>query len=112
MSDAIVLDVADTTPVRLDVGDADPIAREEIAELTERVEAIEADYVTSENVMGALGGEAPALVSGSSRAVLGDVETASWMQRTTAADGARGVCRCLADAVEHVADQPCVTARL
>ena len=123
MSDAIVLDVADTTPVRLDVGDADPIAREEIAELAERVttvegdvsglstrvgaaegdistlgttvdgidarvEAIEADYVTAEDVMGALGGEAPALVAGSATGITGDVETASWMARQTHADGA------------------------
>lgn len=123
MSDAIVLDVLSSSPVQLDVGDADPIAREEIAELATRVttvegdvsglstrmgaaesalstlgttvdgidarvEAIEADYVTSEDVMGALGGEAPTLVSGSSRALLGDPETASWMERTTAADGA------------------------
>lgn len=43
MSDAIVLDVADTTPVRLDVGDADPIAREEIAELAGRVTTVEGD---------------------------------------------------------------------
>lgn len=137
MSDAIVLDVPSASPVQLDVGDADPIAREEIAALAgrvttvegdvsglstrmgavegdvtaldgrmdaaegdistlgttvdgidARVDAIEADYVTSEDVMGALGGEAPTLVAGSSRAVLGDVETASWMERTTAADGA------------------------
>ena len=88
MSDAITLDVLSSSPVQLDAGDADPIAREEITELAERVEAIEADYVTSEDVMGALGGEAPALVSGSSRAVLGDPETASWMERITAADGA------------------------
>lgn len=32
--------------------------------------------------------EFPALVAGSSRAMLGDPETASWMERTTAADGA------------------------
>lgn len=137
MSDAIVLDVLSSSPVQLDAGDADPIAREEITELATRVttvegdvsglstrmgavegdvtaldgrmdaaegdistlgttvdgidarvEAIEADYVTSEDVMGALGGEAPTLVSGSSRAMLGDPETASWMERTTAADGA------------------------
>ena len=137
MSDAITLDVLSSSPVQLDAGDADPIAREEIAELATRVttvegdvsglstrmgavegdvtaldgrmdaaegdistlgttvdgidarvEAIEADYVTSEDVMDALGGEAPTLVSGSSRALLGDPETASWMERTTAADGA------------------------
>lgn len=43
MSDAIVLDVVDTAPMRLDAGDADPIARKEIAELAERMDAIEAD---------------------------------------------------------------------
>ena len=91
MSDAITLDVLSSSPVQLDVGDADPIAREEIAALATRVttvegdvsglstrvgaaesalstlgttvdgidarvEAIEADYVTAEDVMDALGG--------------------------------------------------------
>lgn len=43
MSDAITLDVLSSSPVQLDAGDADPIAREEIAALAGRVEAIEAD---------------------------------------------------------------------
>lgn len=43
MSDAIVLDVLSSSPVQLDAGDADPIAREEIAELTERVTTVEGD---------------------------------------------------------------------
>lgn len=37
---------------------------------------------------GVADGYQPALVAGSSRAMLGDPETASWMERTTAADGA------------------------
>jgi hypothetical protein len=57
MSDAIVLDVADTTPVRLDVGDADPIAREEIAELTERVTTVEGDVSGLSTRVGAAEGD-------------------------------------------------------
>jgi hypothetical protein len=51
MSDAIVLDVADATPVRLDVGDADPIARQEIAELAERVTTVEGDVTALDSRM-------------------------------------------------------------
>lgn len=57
MSDAIVLDVADTTPVRLDAGDADPIAREEIAELTERVTTVEGDMSGLSTRVGAAEGD-------------------------------------------------------
>ena len=46
MSDAITLDVLSSSPVQLDVGDADPIAREEIAELTTRVTTV-ADVLTA-----------------------------------------------------------------
>jgi hypothetical protein len=51
MSDAIVLDVADTTPARLDVGDADPIARQEIAELAGRVTTVEGDVTALDSRM-------------------------------------------------------------
>jgi hypothetical protein len=51
MSDAIVLDVADATPVRLDVGDADPIARQEIAELAGRVTTVEGDVTALDSRM-------------------------------------------------------------
>lgn len=42
MSDAIVLDVAESPTVALDAGTADPVARDEIAALTARVAALEA----------------------------------------------------------------------
>lgn len=43
MSDAITLDVLSSSPVQLDVGDADPIAREEIAALATRVTTVKGD---------------------------------------------------------------------
>ena len=42
MSDAIVLDVAESPTIALDAGTADPVARDEIAALTARVAALEA----------------------------------------------------------------------
>ena len=45
MSDAIVLDVTSPPTVRLDAGNADPVARDEIAALATQVAGIVADYV-------------------------------------------------------------------
>lgn len=42
MSDAIVLDVAEQPTIALDVGSADPVARNEIAALAARIAALEA----------------------------------------------------------------------
>lgn len=40
MSDAIVLDVAESPTIALDAGTADPVARDEIAELQAEVAAL------------------------------------------------------------------------
>ena len=61
MSDAITLDVLGSSPVQLDVGDADPIAREEIAELTERVTTVEGDVTALDGRMDAAEGAISAL---------------------------------------------------
>lgn len=45
MSETIVLDVTAPPTVRLDAGNADPVARDEIAALETRVDGIAADYV-------------------------------------------------------------------
>ena len=45
MSDAIVLDVAEQPTIALDVGTADPVARDEIAELAGQVAAIRTEYL-------------------------------------------------------------------
>lgn len=57
MSDAITLDVLSSSPVQLDVGDADPIAREEIAELATRVTTVEGDVSGLSTRMGAVEGD-------------------------------------------------------
>ena len=51
MSDAIVLDVAEQPTIALDVGTADPVARDEIAELAGQVDAIMTDYVPRAEVV-------------------------------------------------------------
>ena len=61
MSDAITLDVLSSSPVQLDVGDADPIAREEIAELTERVTTVEGDVSGLSTRVGTAEGDISAL---------------------------------------------------
>ena len=51
MSDAITLDVSEQPTIALDVGTADPVARDEIAELAEQVDAIMTDYVPRAEVV-------------------------------------------------------------
>lgn len=63
MSDAIVLDVLSSSPVQLDVGDADPIAREEIAALATRVTTVEGDVTALDGRMDAAEGDISTLES-------------------------------------------------
>ncbi len=51
MSDAITLDVAEQPTIALDVGTADPVARDEVAELAGQVDAIMTDYVPRAEVV-------------------------------------------------------------
>ena len=51
MSDAIELDVAEQPTIALDVGTADPVARDKIAELAGQVVAIMTDYVPRAEVV-------------------------------------------------------------
>ena len=51
MSDAIVLDVAESPTVALDAGTADPVARDEIAALQAEVAALTSRIATIESTM-------------------------------------------------------------
>lgn len=51
MSDAIVLDVAESPTIALDAGTADPVARDEIAELQAEVAALMSRIATIEDTM-------------------------------------------------------------
>ena len=51
MSDAIVLDVAESPTIALDAGTADPVARDEIAALQAEVAALTSRIATIENTM-------------------------------------------------------------
>lgn len=51
MSDAIVLDVAESTTIALDAGTADPVARDKIAELQAEVAALTSRIATIEDTM-------------------------------------------------------------
>lgn len=74
MSDAITLDVLSSSPVQLDAGDADPIAREEIAALATRVTTVEGDVSGLSTRMGAVEGDVTAL-DGRMDAAEGDIST-------------------------------------
>jgi hypothetical protein len=50
MSDAIVLDVAEQPTIALDAGTADPVARDEIAELQAEVATIRTEYLAKSEV--------------------------------------------------------------
>ena len=51
MSDAIVLDVAESPTIALDAGTADPVARDEIAALQAEVAALTSRIATVEGTM-------------------------------------------------------------
>lgn len=51
MSDAIVLDVAESPTIALDAGTADPVARDEIAALQAEVAALTSRIATIEDTM-------------------------------------------------------------
>lgn len=93
MSDAIRLTVVEDTPISLAVGEADPVARREIAELQEDVEAIQEDVADIEEQLDGFAlvdGTYPALTSGAALSLTSPTATEStWARRVTdAVDGA------------------------